>query len=71
MRYNFDKYSSSKIDSRGFSYDYHSIMHYGKTDFSNNYKITIQPKDEKYLNVIGHAYKVSNYLKTFFFFERV
>ena len=58
MLYNFDKYSTSQIDYRGESYDYRSIMHYGKTAFSSNGQITIQPKDNSVINVIGNAQKV-------------
>jgi len=59
MLYNFDKYSTSQIDYRGESYDYRSIMHYGKTAFSSNGQITIQPKDNSVINVIGNAQKLS------------
>jgi len=59
MLYNFDKYRSSQINSRGFAYDYRSIMHYGKTAFSRNNYITIQPRDNNYLNIIGNAKKLS------------
>ena len=61
IRYNFKKLDNKTIDSRGFAYDYLSIMHYGKTAFSKNNKlITIKPTDTKYLNVIGTATKVSS-----------
>ena len=35
MAYNFHKYGSERIDSRGVSYDYDSIMHYSSTAFAN------------------------------------
>ena len=35
MAYNFHKYDNSRIDSRGVSYDYDSIMHYSSTAFAN------------------------------------
>ena len=34
MAYNFHKYDSSRIDSRGVSYDYDSVMHYSSTAFA-------------------------------------
>jgi len=60
MLYNFDKYKTSEIDSRGYAYDYTSIMHYGKTAFSNNGRITIQTKDRSKTDVIGKAKKLSS-----------
>ena len=35
MAYNFHKYDTNRIDSRGVSYDYDSIMHYSSTAFAN------------------------------------
>ena len=35
MAYNFHKYGSDRINSRGVSYDYDSIMHYSSTAFAN------------------------------------
>jgi len=60
MLYNFDKYSLRRIDYRGERYDYYSIMHYGKTAFSRNGRVTIQPKDSSVLNIIGNAKKLSD-----------
>lgn len=34
VAYNFHKYDSSRIDSRGVSYDYDSVMHYSSTAFA-------------------------------------
>jgi len=60
MLYNFDKYKSSEIDSRGFTYDYYSIMHYGKTAFSNNGRVTIETKDRSVQDKIGKAQKLTD-----------
>ena len=57
--HNFKKYKEKSVNSRGFVYDYHSIMHYGKTSFSKNKKVTIRPKDPAYLNVIGNRKQVT------------
>lgn len=59
MLYNFDKYSTRQIDYRGYKYDYYSIMHYGKTAFSKDGSITIQPVDRTMDNVIGNQRKLS------------
>jgi len=60
MRYNFDKYSYNQIDTRQETYDYYSIMHYGKTAFSSNGRITIQPKARSMYDVIGNQRKLSD-----------
>ena len=44
MKFNFNKYSTSQIDSLGVAYDYESIMHYGSRAFSVNGYPTIQVK---------------------------
>ena len=38
----FNKYKASKVDNLGFTYDYQSIMHYGKKTFSKNGLPTIR-----------------------------
>ncbi|XP_050705249.1 protein SpAN-like [Eriocheir sinensis] len=38
---NFNKYSTSLINTYGIPYDYSSVMHYGSTGFSNNGRSTI------------------------------
>ena len=43
-RHNFNKYTTSQINSLNVPYDYGSIMHYGRRSFSNNGKDTIVPK---------------------------
>ncbi|XP_015749326.1 PREDICTED: zinc metalloproteinase nas-13-like, partial [Acropora digitifera] len=35
MAYNFHKYDTTRVDSRGVSYDYDSVMHYSSTAFAN------------------------------------
>ena len=41
-KFNFNKLTTSRIDSRGTSYDYDSMMHYGSRFFSTSGKNTIQ-----------------------------
>jgi len=41
VRYNFNKFSTSQVDSRGSPYDVGSIMHYNGYDFSSNGGATI------------------------------
>ena len=43
-RHNFNKYTTSQINSLNVPYDYGSIMHYGRRSFSNSGKDTIVPK---------------------------
>ena len=50
---NFDKYGTDVIDSLGTPYDYHSIMHYSKLAFTMNGKMTMEPVDPYYTDLIG------------------
>ena len=52
MRFNFDKQPANTINSLGFPYDYHSIMHYGETAFGGG-RVTITTKDPSKQKVIG------------------
>ena len=58
MFYNFHKYETDVVDTRGEKYDYHSIMQYGKDAMTINGHITIETKDPDMMNVIGTAQKV-------------
>ena len=55
----FLKYKNGIVDTRKISYDYMSIMHYGKDYFAKldaskqHYLTTIKTKDAKYQNAIG------------------
>ncbi|KAL5279616.1 hypothetical protein ACFFRR_003916 [Megaselia abdita] len=48
---NFKKYSSSVISNYGFTYDYGSIMHYGRYYFSKNGLPTITSKTSQGQNI--------------------
>jgi meprin B len=45
MESQFNKYKHNKVDNLGFTYDYQSIMHYGKKTFSRNNLPTIRSID--------------------------
>merc|ERR1712048_223352 len=53
-KFNFNKLTTSRIDSRGTPYDYDSMMHYGSYFFSKNRQITIQTKNSEDQNRIGN-----------------
>jgi len=53
MRYNFNKQTTTNVDSLGTKYDYSSMMHYGPKAFSTNGRITIKTKDSSKQNLIG------------------
>lgn len=46
MRFNFDKFSSSKVNAFGQKYDTNSIMHYDKYAFSKQIDklVVMEPK---------------------------
>ncbi|KAE9414449.1 hypothetical protein Angca_006158, partial [Angiostrongylus cantonensis] len=49
----FDKLSILDLSYYGEDYDYLSIMHYERDEGSKNGQDTIEPKDPRYLNVMG------------------
>lgn len=50
----------SQSSTYNVPYDYSSVMHYGKSAFSSDRsKITIEPIQSQYLNVIGRAKDMS------------
>lgn len=54
----FEKFDSMTTDTQGTSYDYNSVMHYGKKDFNANGSDTIEPLQA---NVkIGQRYFLSS-----------
>lgn len=61
MRFNFGKYSSSKINDLGVGYDYNSVMHYGSRAFSKDGRsTTITIKGNNPGNVrLGQRYRLS------------
>ena len=42
VEYNFEKRTYSEVDSHGYAYDYDSVMHYWRTEFSGNGLPTIE-----------------------------
>ncbi|XP_041843202.1 meprin A subunit beta-like isoform X2 [Melanotaenia boesemani] len=57
---NFQKASSEESTTHGVPYDYWSVMHYGKNDFTNGNGSTIITKDPKFQDVIGQRMEMSN-----------
>ncbi|KAL4219259.1 hypothetical protein ACF0H5_021841 [Mactra antiquata] len=58
----FDPLLKDEYNDYNKTYDYYSIMHYGKLFFSINATaglVTIKPKDEKFLNIIGSSPSLS------------
>lgn len=56
----FQRIPASRSDVYDTGYDYRSVMHYDKNAFGvTSTAITIRPKDEDYLNVIGRVESMS------------
>jgi hypothetical protein len=63
MRFNFEKYSGSRINDLGVGYDYESVMHYGAKAFSKDGRSpTISIKQGKNTNNVklGQRYRLSD-----------
>ncbi|KAM3873290.1 meprin A subunit beta-like [Diretmus argenteus] len=56
---NFKKFPSSAVTTFDAPYDYASVMHYGKTEFSKNLGLTIGTKTPEYQDVIGQRMEMS------------
>jgi Astacin (Peptidase family M12A) len=52
----FDKVNSTVFSNYGTPYDYWSVMHYGRKDFSKNGLDVMVPKDISYIDVIGQNF---------------
>ena len=61
MKFNFEKYTASRINDLGVDYDYDSVMHYGAKAFSKNGRSTISVKKGKAMSgsEIGQRYSLS------------
>ena len=62
MRFNFDKYTPSRINDLGVGYDYESVMHYGSKAFSiDGQSVTISIKKRRKTDGIrlGQRYSLS------------
>ncbi|XP_052224040.1 uncharacterized protein LOC127839696 [Dreissena polymorpha] len=58
--YNFDKLIVDEYLDFNQTYDYHSIMHYGKNFFADpRNETSLEPKDGDYLDIIGEAQHLS------------
>lgn len=53
--HNFQKVSDKDSSVYGVPYNYESVMHYAKTAFSDNGKITIETTDPAYQDIIGNV----------------
>uniref|UniRef100_A0A3Q4HJN8 Metalloendopeptidase n=1 Tax=Neolamprologus brichardi TaxID=32507 RepID=A0A3Q4HJN8_NEOBR len=58
-KHNFRIVSSDESTTHGVPYDYLSVMHYGKDDFTNGNGSTIITKDPKFQNLIGQRVEMS------------
>ncbi len=57
MEHNFNKYTTTQVDTLNTSYDYASVMHYERDAFSSNGRPTIEPLQP---NIeIGQLYNMS------------
>uniref|UniRef100_A0A3B4GDV0 Metalloendopeptidase n=1 Tax=Pundamilia nyererei TaxID=303518 RepID=A0A3B4GDV0_9CICH len=56
---NFRIVGSDESTTHGVPYDYLSVMHYGKDDFTNGNGSTIITKDPKFQNLIGQRLEMS------------
>jgi len=54
LAYNFEKMSLNKSQTYDVPYNYLSVMHYDKTAFTKNGQLTIETKDKKMQDRIGH-----------------
>ncbi|XP_052442206.1 meprin A subunit beta isoform X1 [Carassius gibelio] len=57
--HNFHSYNETVSSSLGVPYDYGSVMHYSKTDFSKGSEPTIVTKIPEFLDVIGQRMEFS------------
>jgi Astacin (Peptidase family M12A) len=55
QRHNFDKVDTGNYGNFGTSYDYLSVMHYGRNAFGIGGRDTMVPIDSSYLNRIGSS----------------
>ncbi|XP_014057058.2 meprin A subunit beta isoform X1 [Salmo salar] len=58
--HNFEKRSASQTSTLGTPFDYTSVMHYGKEDFTNGNGSTIITKQPEYQDVIGQRLDMSS-----------
>uniref|UniRef100_A0A4W5MB71 Metalloendopeptidase n=1 Tax=Hucho hucho TaxID=62062 RepID=A0A4W5MB71_9TELE len=58
--HNFEKRSASQTSTLGTQFDYTSVMHYGKDDFTNGNGSTIITKQPEYQDVTGQGMDMSS-----------
>lgn len=56
---NFRIVNKDVSSTHGVPYDYWSVMHYGKNEFTNGNGLTINTKDPTYQDIIGQRFEVS------------